>query len=320
MKKTIFTTAIFVVMTLTIQSVFGQTKQLPQEVRTDFCKNAYYNYKYGTDAFKVWMTTSARNIGFNSIVDIEIAIENICNNKKLQDEFFKNVLRIGGSRDFIFLQFQSIGMTAVNAKTLTDYLIEKDNNKTQVITQKSITTNQEVQDKANSITYNEITGYPNEIYNPQPLRDNPSLGIIKWNVQGIEKLLSSDGSIKLPMTITKIKTALKVKPIVESDTEYFPEFSDYIFTLANGVILTVKNVQENKSSWLIIEGKNDKIINGLPFGLIINQSTINDVEKQLKNIKTQKLGNSMEFIKGERSYKFEFNKNKTLGKVQIAWR
>jgi hypothetical protein len=320
MKKTIFKTATFVVLTLTIQSVFGQTKQLPQEVRTDFCKNAYYNYKYGTDAFKVWMTTSARNIGFNSIVDIEIAIENICNNKKLQDEFFLNILRIGGSRDFIFLQFQSIGMTAVNAKTLTDYLVEKENDQTQVVTQENPTNNQEVQHKANSITYNEITGYPNEIYNPHPLRDNPSLGIIKWNVQGIEKLLSTDGSIKLPMTIRKIKTALKVKPVVESGDEIFPELSDYIFTLANGVILTVKNVEGGKSSWLIIEGKNGKIINGLPFGLIINQSTIKDVEKQLKNIKTQKLGNSIEFRKGEWSYKFEFNKNKTLGNVQIGWR
>ncbi|MBP1664486.1 MAG: hypothetical protein H6Q19_1626 [Bacteroidetes bacterium] len=316
MKKTIFTTAIFVVMTLTIQSVFGQTKQLPQEVRTDFCKNAYYNYKYGTDAFKVWMTTSARNIGFNSIVDIEIAIENICNNKKLQDEFFQNVLRIGGSRDFIFLQFQSIGMTAVNAKTLTDYLIEKENDKTQVVTPKSITNNPEIQVNSNSVKKDEITGYPTEIYNPQPLQDNPSLGIIKWNVQGIEKLLSTDGSIKLPMTITKIKDALKVKPKVETD-DYFPELSDYIFTLANGIVLSVRNVQENKTGWLIIEGENDKKISGLPFGLIINQSTIKDVEKQLSNIKTQKLGNYIEFRKGGMDYRFEFNKNKTLGKVHI---
>jgi hypothetical protein len=316
MKKTIFTTAIFVAMTLTTQSAFGQTKQLPQEVRIDFCKNAYYNYKYGTDAFKAWMTTSARNIGFNSIIDIEIAIENICNNKKLQDEFFQNVLRIGGGRDFIFSQFQSIGMSAVNAKTLTDYLIEKENNKTQVVTPKSITNNHEVQVSSNSVKKDEITGYPTEIYNPQPLSDNPSLGIIKWNVQGIEKLLSSDGSIKLPMTITAIKTALKVKPVVETD-DYFSELTDYIFTLANGIILSVRNVQENKTGWLIIEGENDKIISGLPFGLIINQSTIKDVEKQLSNIKTQKLGNYIEFRKGGMNYRFEFNKNKTLGKVHI---
>ena len=80
------------------------------------------------------MITSARNTGFNSIVEIEI--ENICNDKKLQDEFFQNVLRIGGGRDFIFSQFQSIGMSDVNAKILTNYLIEKENNKTQIVNPK----------------------------------------------------------------------------------------------------------------------------------------------------------------------------------------
>jgi len=83
------------------------------------------------------MITSARNIRFNSIVEIEIEIENICNDKKLQDEFFQNVLRIGGGRDFIFSQFQSIGMSDVNAKILTNYLIEKESNKTQIVNPKT---------------------------------------------------------------------------------------------------------------------------------------------------------------------------------------
>jgi hypothetical protein len=130
MKKYIFMTKVFLVATLLIlvQSVYGQNKQLPQAVRKDFCKTASYNYKYGTDAFKVWMMTSARNIGYNSLIDIEIAIENICENKKLQDAFFQNVLNIGGGRDFVFMQFHSIGMSATNANILTNYLLDNRNN------------------------------------------------------------------------------------------------------------------------------------------------------------------------------------------------
>ncbi|MBS1572184.1 MAG: hypothetical protein JST62_07320 [Bacteroidetes bacterium] len=104
---------------------YAQNGQLPHKVRTDFCRNAYINYKYGSDAFKAWMIQSARNIGLTSLVEIQTAIENICNNKELQDDFFKTAYRIGGSRDFIFSQFLSIDMTAENAKILTDYLIAK---------------------------------------------------------------------------------------------------------------------------------------------------------------------------------------------------
>ncbi|MCX2679430.1 hypothetical protein OOZ15_05695 [Galbibacter sp. EGI 63066] len=320
MKKQTFMTVMFSIIILTIQSVYGQTKQLSQEVREDFCVNAYFNYKYGNDAFKAWMITSARNIGLNSIVDIEIAIENICKNKKLQDEFFQNVLRVGGGRGFVFQQFQSIGMSAVNAKKLTDYLIDKEINNTQIVTQQNRTNNNEVKANQRPVKANEITEYPNEIYNPQPLSDNPSLDTMKWNVQGIEELFFSDDSIKFPMTITKIQKALKVEPVIEED-DYFG-YKSFHWTLTNGVVLTAMNAQETNigwlTGWLIIEGKNGKTVSGLPFDLVINQSTIKDVEKQLSKIKTQKIGNYIEFRKGEQDYRFEFNEDKTLGKVRIS--
>lgn len=112
-------------VTLQFHFAYSQNGQLPQKVRTDFCKNAYINFKYGSDAFKARMIQSARNIGLNSIIDVRTAIENICNNKDLQDEFFKVIYQIGGGRDFIFSQFIGMNMTAENAKTLTDYLIKK---------------------------------------------------------------------------------------------------------------------------------------------------------------------------------------------------
>jgi hypothetical protein len=103
MKKQIISIIVILLFQCISLPIQGQVKQLPLKVRADFCKNANFNYKYGNDSFKTFMTMSARNIGLNSIIEIEIAIEKICDNFKLQDEFFKYVLQINGGRDFIFM-------------------------------------------------------------------------------------------------------------------------------------------------------------------------------------------------------------------------
>lgn len=103
----------------------AQNHALPKIVRDDFCSIAKTNFEYGTDAFKVWMFQSATAIGMRTIVDIENAVESIDKHRNLQEEFFKNIYRIGGSRNFIFMQFRSIGMNAKNAQILADYIIEK---------------------------------------------------------------------------------------------------------------------------------------------------------------------------------------------------
>lgn len=121
MKKIIFALSFLISTTL----CFTQNQELPQQVRNEFCKTAILNYQYGTDAFKAWMLQSARSIGLNNIADIDIAIENISKHKDLQEEFFKSVFRIGGSSDFIYMQFIGIGMTEKNAKILCDYVIDK---------------------------------------------------------------------------------------------------------------------------------------------------------------------------------------------------
>lgn len=320
MKRQNFTLLMFLAIILTVQSAYGQFKQLPQKIREDFCTNAYFNYKYGSDAFKAYMTISARNIGLNSIIDIEIAVEKICENSKLQDEFFQNVLRIGGGRDFIFQQFHSIGMTAVNAKTLTDYLIDNENSRQQTYSQNEIAKTKKTDVNQKVVKNNEITGYPIEIYNPQPLSDNPTLDILKWNVQEIDDLLSLDKSFELPITIAKIQTVLKVEPNIEED-EYFDD-KIFSWTLPSGIILTAMNAQETDigwlTGWLIIEAEDGKIVKGLPYDLIINESSLKSVETKLSNIKTQKLGNHIEFRKGNQEYRFEFNENKTLEKVHIS--
>lgn len=106
--------------------VFSQTPKLQPKVRAEFCQVALLNYQYGSDFFKYAMITCARKLGINNIPDIEIAIENISKNVKLQEEFFKyTVTYIGGSNDYVFMQFHSLGMSAENAKTLAKYSIDK---------------------------------------------------------------------------------------------------------------------------------------------------------------------------------------------------
>jgi hypothetical protein len=79
--------AFTVFVVLQFHFTIAQSVPLPQNVREDFCRNAQINFKYGSDAFKAWIIHSGRQIGYNSIIQIENAVKNICANKPLQDEF-----------------------------------------------------------------------------------------------------------------------------------------------------------------------------------------------------------------------------------------
>lgn len=106
-------------------SITINAQNLSKDVRQDFCKNAVLNYEYGTNMFKAWMNQSARAIGIQTPYEIEEAVQNIATNQKLQEEFFKNVNRLGGNKDFKIQQFTSIGMTVQHAKLLVDYIYLK---------------------------------------------------------------------------------------------------------------------------------------------------------------------------------------------------
>ncbi len=121
MKTKIITSLLLLLLSTT--SLLSQ--EINKSVRNDFCTNALLHYWYGNDTFKAVMIFAARNNGANSIQEIEIQIEDLCNNIQLQEEFFKLVNSKGGSDDFKFLEFHGIGMTAKNAKILTDYVVSK---------------------------------------------------------------------------------------------------------------------------------------------------------------------------------------------------
>jgi hypothetical protein len=113
---------------LTLQlSTLGNSQTLSNSVRQDFCKNAVLNYEYGTNMFRAWMIQSARSLGIIDPYEINKAVQNIAKNQKLQEEFFKNINRLGGDKSFRIQQFVSIGMTFQNSIILVDYIYLKYN-------------------------------------------------------------------------------------------------------------------------------------------------------------------------------------------------
>lgn len=118
-----------ILLLLCLQSAITINAQnLSKDVREDFCKNAIIEYYYGTGSLKTWLIQSARTIGILTPKEIEESIQNISKNEKLQEEFFKNFSRLGGSKEFKVLQFTNIRMEVEHAKLLVDYIYLKYNN------------------------------------------------------------------------------------------------------------------------------------------------------------------------------------------------
>lgn len=108
--------------------VFFNSQILSKEVRTDFCKNAKYNYFYGTDSFYGLMNITLKRIGITDPYKMNQAVNNICNNEKLQNSFFESIHQI--SRGLDKQQYLSIGMNPTNAQILSDYFNHRNNNST----------------------------------------------------------------------------------------------------------------------------------------------------------------------------------------------
>ena len=122
------TTILILIVSLNICSA----QELSKIVRNDFCKNAEFDSKYGNGNMKTLLGYCARNIGINTFEELVTAIENICNNYKLQEEFFKLIYSSNSNRDVLFMQFHSIGMKPENATKLTDYVLAKYDNENKV--------------------------------------------------------------------------------------------------------------------------------------------------------------------------------------------
>jgi len=124
MKKPYFLYFVFVCV---LSNINVKSQQLSNAVRNDFCRNAIFNFYYGSNNFRSWMVLSGKNLGINTPQQITNSVRNICKNIPLQEEFFKNINNLGGSKDFKEQQYVSIGMKPINAKILNDYVYLKYN-------------------------------------------------------------------------------------------------------------------------------------------------------------------------------------------------
>ena len=241
----------FRICTLFVLFIFTnlcQAQKLSTEVRKDFCQNALLNYWYGSDTFKYVMVQSARNIGATNNQEIEIKIENICNDISLQEEFFRLVNSIGGNDDYKFTQFHSLGMTAKNAKELTDYVLSKYNG-----TSNNKTIRVEVSKNAEFVGgYSNMKKYIEQNINYYIISDyilneaevDLSYGENIYDKRvtlNIELLIESDGSPKLKKTKQKLneETFRELKRVVEGMPKWSPALDEnkkpmsfiYIFPL-----------------------------------------------------------------------------------------
>lgn len=119
------TKLIFLGMIIFSNILLIQAQTLTKDVRNDFCRNAKVNFYYGSNSFRGWMVISAQRLGYQTPLEIEKAVQNVCTDIKLQEEFFTSVDRLGGDRSFKEQQYIAIGMKPHNAKLINDYMMLK---------------------------------------------------------------------------------------------------------------------------------------------------------------------------------------------------
>ncbi len=101
----------------------------------------------------------------------------------------------------------------------------------------------------------------------------------------INNILTSKGDIKLPTSVPKLNSAFGVNPNIEEDDIHG---NLYMWNLINGVVLST--IPENNNiRWLNIKVKGNQIINGMPYGLILNKTTLESSMTQFNMYSPQKI-------------------------------
>lgn len=109
----------FLGICILLNTILMKSQTLGKEVRNDFCKNAKYNYFYGTNSFFALMSISLKKIGVTNPYTMDEAVKNICNDELLQNSFFESVHN--GSNGLDKQQYLSIGMGSENVEKLVKY-------------------------------------------------------------------------------------------------------------------------------------------------------------------------------------------------------
>lgn len=275
----------FRICTLFVLFIFTglcQAQKLSTEVRKDFCQNALLNYWYGSDTFRYVMVQAVRSTGTVDYQQIEIKIENICNDTSLQEEVFRLINSIGGTDDYKFAQFHSLGMTASNAKTLTDYVLSKYNS-TLINQNKDETNKGQVSRHAEF-----VGGYSNRI---SYIKNNVNYSILEnyvFNQNG--KHLLKDKNLHDKYINLKIELKIELDGSVKL-RNIEQEVSEEVFN-------EIKRVMEGMPKWIPALDENSKpmsVIYIFPIDLLLNSK----IEKENLNVNSVLDNNNLEYCDEE---------------------
>lgn len=109
-----------------VKQPINNSKKLSLKTINDFSEVWYENHKYGKDIIKMISFNAWRSLGKSSIIDMEIAIEQLNTESNFREALYNQIIKMNGcNNEMLFAQLNSIGMSAITAKELSSYMIDK---------------------------------------------------------------------------------------------------------------------------------------------------------------------------------------------------
>lgn len=178
----------FLGICILLNTILMKSQTLGKEVRNDFCKNAKYNYFYGTNSFFALMNLTLKKIGITTPHIMDEAVKNICNDELLQNSFFESVHNVSNGLDK--QQYLSIGMRSENVEKLVKYYNLIDDKKRKKESELS---------KLNNVRELESKIINNETFYLYEISNKPKLQIIdSINIKNeLQQILNSTANFSL---------------------------------------------------------------------------------------------------------------------------
>lgn len=117
---------IILIFTLFVNIYVYSQKALPKSVSDDFTYSVFENYKYGNGNIKMLLMTKLRKQGY-SLMNVDVLMETIDKNVKNRNKVIEAIHSvIGNNEEFMYANLSSLGMSATNAKYMTEYILNED--------------------------------------------------------------------------------------------------------------------------------------------------------------------------------------------------
>jgi hypothetical protein len=144
---------------------------------------------------------------------------------------------------------------------------------------------------------------------------------------GIKALLSASGELILPVSVKQVTQQLKIKPAIVSEETMG---DDYTWTTPNGLSIGTMPDADNKCQDLYMSAEHGEVLSGLPYGLVLNGSTLKDCETRFKSSivekaqlysmdhPNEKSGCVLKLKQGKYYMHLTFNQQNRLEEIHIA--